>query len=82
MKIYIAKEDLAPFIVNGQNRIVTVFLKPGGQGKHNFRCIECGKIVFQYTGEASHVFDGAVIPSEKTTIDAMCHRCKIIYRVI
>ena len=82
MKIFVlaANIDFVPIRAEGEGRIISVFLS-GGKGKHNWRCNECGKIIFQYTGEPDFIFDGAAIPEEKATIDALCHRCKVIYRV-
>ena len=82
MKILILSADLdfVPVRAVNERRIISVFLLEGN-GKHNFRCSECGKIVFQYTGDIEAIFDGAVMPEEEAVIDTLCHRCKIIYRV-
>jgi len=82
MKIFVLSADIdfVPIRGDWDGRIITVFLSEG-TGKHNWRCNECGKIVFQYTGNPEFVFDGATIPEDKATIDALCHRCKIVYRV-
>ena len=84
MKIYVlsADVDFPPSMIEGKGRTISVFLKRGENLIHNFRCIECGKIVFQYTGDVSYIFDGAVIPKEKATINVLCHRCKILYRTL
>ena len=84
MKIFVlsADIDLVPIRAENIDRIISVFLSKAIIGKHNFRCSECGKIVFQYTREVGLIFDGAAIPEEKAEIDVMCHRCKIIYRVM
>lgn len=82
MKILILSSsvDFVPTRGIWEGRIISVFISEG-KGKHNWRCNECGKIIFQYTGNPEHIFDGAVKTEEKATIDALCHRCKIIYRV-
>ena len=83
MKVFIlsANVEFTPIREAGERRVVSVFLSRG-KGKHNFRCSSCGKIVFQYTGDLDFIFDGAVIPEERATIDALCHRCKVIYRAM
>ena len=83
MKVFIlsADTDFVPIRGSWEGRVISVFLSKGKE-KHNWRCNECGRIIFQYTGEPTFIFDGAVIPEEKATIDARCNRCKVIYRVI
>ena len=83
MKIFVlaADVDFTAVRADGEGRIISVFLSRG-KGKHNWRCNECGRIVFQYTGEPSFIFDGAIIPEERAEINILCHRCKICYRVI
>ena len=82
MKVFILSSDVSfpPAISDGAGRIVSVSLREG-RNKENWRCNSCGKIVFQYTGKVGEIFDGAIKTEEKPTIDALCHRCKIIYRV-
>ncbi len=84
MKIFVLSADISftPLKSEGAGRIISVFLSKTIIGKHNFRCVECGKILFQYTKEIGLIFDGAAIPEEKAEIDVMCHRCKVIYRAL
>ena len=64
-------------------RIVSIFLEKNENSlKHNFHCIGCGFIRFQYAGDVGFIFDGAAIPKEKAAIDIMCKMCRIIYRVM
>ena len=65
--------------VNKNERIISVFLRERTEIR-NFRCIECGRIVFQYSGHLDSIYDGAKIP-ERNAIDIMCHQCKLIYRI-
>ena len=81
MKIYLLSEELTPFVTNNEERIISVFLRANGRIQ-NFRCLTCGRITFQYSGEVESIYDGAKIPEEKAVIDVLCRRCKIIYRVI
>jgi len=82
MKVFVLEADIlfTPIRARGEGRVISVFLTES-EKDHNFRCTECGKIAFQYTGDVTLIFDGAVMPEEKATINIMCHRCKIIYRV-
>ncbi|KKK47306.1 hypothetical protein LCGC14_3156540 [marine sediment metagenome] len=82
MKIFILEADtnLVPERAIETGRIVTLFLREGKE-KRNFRCLNCGKLIFKYTGELDQVFDGAIKNTEEPTIDTICSRCKIIYRV-
>lgn len=84
MKIFVLAADVSFTPIKSENvgRIISVFLSKTIIGKHSFRCVECGKILFQYTREIGHIFDGAAIPEEKAEIDVMCHRCKVIYRAL
>ena len=83
MKIFVlaANIDFTPIREDWSGRIVSVFLSRGKE-KHNWRCFECGKILFQYTGEPGFIFDGAIISEERAEINILCHRCKLLYRVI
>lgn len=85
MKIYALATDvqLQPERVKYEERIISVFLERNENlVKTNFRCINCGKMIFKYSGDVITVFDGAAIPVEKAEIDVMCGRCKIIYRAL
>ena len=83
MKIFIKRDDFEfdPIRENWSGRVVSVFLSRDNK-KHNHRCGECGKIVFQYTGNTEFIFDGAVISEKKATVDVLCHGCRIIYRAM
>ena len=83
MNIYVFKQDMdfPPIRTNNEGRTVSVFLRGNGN-LQNYRCNTCGKIVFQYSGEVESVYDGAKIPEEKATIDILCQRCRVRYRVI
>jgi len=84
MKLFVPRkgEELNPIIQDGSSRIIVAFLLNNEDNfKKNFRCINCGKIVFQYAGEIVSVFDGAK-PIEGKDIDVMCGRCKIMYRTV
>ena len=85
MKIYILKPDLILLPIEGRSegRHITLFIREiKDNRKHNFRCPECGKLLFKYTGDLISIFDGAARIIEKSEIDAKCYRCKLTVRVI
>lgn len=48
----------------------------------NFRCDNCGGIVFQYYNMPKAVFQGAInLEDCEQPTDHLCKRCNIIYRV-
>lgn len=64
-------------------RVVSVLLEdnePGGLVKQ-FRCTECGFVLFEYTGRQYLIFEGKIF-TENATIDVMCKSCKSIYRLL
>lgn len=83
MKIYCfsADVDFPPMENDNHLRIVSVFLRGNKPTIHNWRCSECGRISFQYSGDIVQIYDGAKIPEEKAILDILCHLCKIRYRV-
>lgn len=83
MKVFILPEsaEFPPMRVLGEGSIVTVFLRES-KGRYPFRCTRCGRIVFQYIGELDSMFEGAVVAEEKVVLDAMCPRCKVVYRAV
>ena len=85
MKVYIAEPDtvITPVREDGSMRFITVFLgRRNHKIRRNWRCVNCGRIVFQYNGDIELIYDGATEPMDVSDTDIMCNRCKIIYRVI
>ena len=83
MKIYCfsADVDFPPMENDNHLRIVSVFIRDNTSTIHNWRCPECGRIAFQYSGDVVQIYDGAIIPKEKSVLDVLCHLCKIKFRV-
>jgi hypothetical protein len=76
-------EELQPIISDGENRVIVVFLSHIKQGeKKNFRCINCGRVTFQYQDSIATIVDSPDTPIEKSTLEILCDRCKIIYKVV
>ena len=85
MKIYPDNVDkpLEPLITSGEGRKITVFLTPmPSGGKRNFRCPNCGKIVFQYESDIGLIVDSSEVPNQSAPVDAMCHRCHLMVKII
>ena len=60
-------------------RTVTVVLNKKSQTTlQNFRCINCGKLMFQYKNPIQLVFDGRVYEAERP-IKLPCYNCKVTY---
>ena len=71
------------FIPDGSGRIITVFLTPLKlHEKRNFRCTNCGNIIFQYQSEVGILIDSSTAPQDSNPILIKCRRCKLMYRVI
>lgn len=85
MKVYTTEAHtvITPVREDGSKRFITVFLgRRNHKVRRNFRCPNCGRIVFQYNGDIELIYDGATEPMEKSDLDIMCNRCKIIFRVL
>ena len=81
MKYYDQEEQLVP-VISGE-RYLSVFLTPFPVGEiRNFRCVNCGKLLFQYESEVAAVMDSPDKPKSKPSFEVMCHRCRVVYRVI
>lgn len=83
MKIYTNKnDDLEPVFTQGE-RFITIFIAPFPlREKRNLRCISCGKLLLQYEGEVVAMVDGGDKPDSKASIEVLCTRCRVMYRLI
>ena len=82
MKFYNDTENLIPVHTQGE-RYVTFFLTPFPTGeKRNFRCVSCGKLLCQYESEILAGVDGGDKPTNKASLEVLCQRCRVIYRLI
>ena len=76
-------DDLIPEENIEMGRIVTIFLTTYKSGtKRNFRCISCGKLLFQYESENPLVIDRETSPEDTPSNEHLCHRCKVLYKVL
>ena len=83
MKFYDQAENLVPVVSEGGERNIVIFLTgfPSGEIR-NWRCNNCGKLLFQYESEVGAVMDGGDKPTMKPSLRVMCHRCRIIFWVV
>ena len=87
LKIVIQETELVPVRTSeeftGQDRFVAVFLTsyPTDQTR-NFRCLNCGKLLFQYEAEVVMIIDGPDKPRDRASFEVLCNRCRVIYRLI
>jgi len=82
MNIYALNPDIIFYEKesNFNGKIISVFLTNGTNVVNNFRCPNCGRITFQYSGDIDSIYVGAKIIKEPI-IDIMCHQCKVKLRV-
>jgi hypothetical protein len=69
-----------PTYQRGERSITVVLRKDYRVEKQNFRCNNCGKLLFQYQNPLKLIFDGRVEDGERP-VEVICQNCKIIYMV-
>lgn len=83
MKMQTADDHMLPIRETREGECITVFFTPLKTGeKRNFRCLNCGKLLFQYESEIGLIIDSAEVPENKGPIDSRCPRCHLIYRLL
>ncbi len=76
-------DKLRPVKVVREGESITVFFSPFKTGDvRNFRCINCGKLMFKYECGIALIVDSADSPKEKGPINNQCSRCKLMYRLM
>lgn len=68
-------------IFNAPKYISVLLSGRNGNIKKNWRCGECGSIVFSYFSRIDVFIDGKLEP-ESSTIDVQCRHCKTFYRIV
>jgi len=48
--------------------------------KKRLRCNDCGMVVFEYFAALEIIVEGKLYPTS-VTLDVMCKKCKVIYRI-
>lgn len=82
MRLIVQQEELRPVHKDLKYHTTSVLLYHSEEDTKNFRCNNCGKLLFQYDGKLGSLKDDGAIPENNLSIDVSCHRCKVIYRVI
>jgi phage FluMu protein Com len=68
---------------SGAGSYVTVFLTPFKTGvMKNFRCVNCGKLLFEYESTVGLIVDSGDSPKDKAPINRRCNRCKLMYLIL
>ena len=84
MKIY--QEDtipLIPLIQDASHRYITILLQPYNTGeKRNWRCCNCGNIIFQYEMSEGIAVDADLTPEDSHLLTLKCKRCKMFHKVL
>lgn len=67
-----------------RKRFFTIFLSQDTTPTvMNFRCFNCGSIIFQYHNVLRGTFEGAIdIKETEKATDHLCKKCNIIYRLV
>ena len=82
MKFY-ASDDLQPVIQELDGVSIGVFLTYRQSGiKRNFRCINCGKLTFQYEGEVALLLEAQDKPKNSGSTEHLCTRCRVTYAIL
>ena len=74
---------LAPVRREERGRFVVVFLSHTTTDElKNLRCVSCGWVVAQYSGDVVSMFYGADSPLDASKLDVRCGRCHLTYRIV
>ena len=85
MQIFVSSPDAAldPVIHNGENTSIIVFLSHVKHPfKRNFRCVNCGVILFEYVDEIRAIIDSYDLPKDSASTEIVCKRCKLRYKIV
>lgn len=85
MNIFVVPStELTPVVRDGHDKFIVVFLsQTPTEELQNFRCLNCGWIVAQYSSkEVSAVVYGTAVPKDKTVLDVQCQRCHTMFRIV
>lgn len=85
MQIFISSPDAAldPVKFGGEDKSIIVFLSHVRHPfKRNFRCNNCGVILFEYVDRIEAIIDSFDLPKECASTEIVCKRCKLRYKVI
>jgi len=76
-------DNSEPTRSNREGEFITIFLTPFKTGlKRNFRCLNCGKLLFQYESDVALVVDSGEHPEGRGPINYQCSRCRLMYLIL
>ena len=77
-------DKLLPVLENRKTQFVTVFFSQRPEEMlHNFRCTNCGRMLFKYSGDLeTMIFDGGPLPDAYSHEEVMCGRCALTFLVV
>lgn len=79
----IHKTDSSPEIVDMEGKCISVFFSPFKCDElRNWRCNNCGKLLFKYESEVAAMVVSSDFPKEKGPIHEKCGRCNLMYRCL
>lgn len=77
------ESPLPPIEENNAGRFITVLLMPFPDSPlRNFRCTNCGKLLFQYMAEIEKIVDSPDVPARSGHSEHFCQRCHLTYKVL
>jgi len=74
-------KELKAIHVDGRGSKITVFLTSKKSTTKNFRCVNCGNLLFQYAADVPLMTE-TDSPDDQTNLEIVCERCKTKYRII
>jgi hypothetical protein len=82
MKIFEVANDI-PSHIDLKGECVTIFFSPLKCEKiRNYRCSNCGKLLFKYQSKIALVVDSSDSPKEKGPLYKPCSRCHLMHRLV
>lgn len=74
-------KELEVIHVDGRSSLITIFLTSKKTTTKNFRCINCGNLLFQYAADVPLITESES-PDDQCNLEIICERCKTKYRVL
>lgn len=71
-------DKVAPRFPKGESHVTVFRRKNGNAQKRHLRCIYCGKVILQASGEVTTIIDTDV-KENPDTLEILCDRCGTLY---
>jgi len=76
-------DALIPLRKSREGECVTIFFAPLKLGEvRDFRCLDCGRLLFQYEFSVSLIVVSPDTPRDKGSVNVQCPRCKLMHRLL